>query len=327
MAVCVSACMPVSALGAEIAGPVISGTAQENNDNKEETVSEEAVEKKDSGKIEDEITEVQDTVTVAADTDVLDYPGRKEKGADVTLYECADFRPELVGEYDAIAFGCPAMGDEVLEEDEISRTGTIDDIWSRILFEDDNGEEQVGYIPTSVLEGYEDKNQVASDATSDGTVEAGIIHKSTGEGVFAKAVEGVTQTGGNAGVLEGQPIMVSADSSLRPLGVFHITHYCQCSICCGPWANGITSTGVTATTNRTIAVDPTVIPYGSKVVINGQVYVAEDCGGAIKNNRIDIYMGSHAEALNSGVFDVEVYLLEEGSSVQGIEGIQEGNQE
>ena len=44
--------------------------------------------------------------------------GAKEKGADVTLYECADFRPELVGEYDAIAFGCPAMGDEVLEEGE-----------------------------------------------------------------------------------------------------------------------------------------------------------------------------------------------------------------
>ena len=82
---------------------------------------------------------------------------------------------------------------------------------------------------------------------------------------------------------------------------------------------------MTATTNRTIAVDPTVIPYGSKVVINGQVYVAEDW--LSKNNRIDIYMGSHAEALNSGVFDVEVYLLEEGSSVQGIEGIQEGNQE
>ena len=114
MAVCVSACMPVSALGAEIAGPAISGTAQENTDNKEETVSEEAIEKKDSGKIEDEITEVQDTVTVAADTDVLDYPGRKEGS--------------VIG--------------EVLEEDEISRTGTIDDIWSRILFEDDNGDIQ-----------------------------------------------------------------------------------------------------------------------------------------------------------------------------------------
>lgn len=83
---------------------------------------------------------------------------------------------------------------------------------------------------------------------------------------------------------------------------------------------------MTATTNRTIAVDPTVIPYGSKVVINGQVYVAKTAAVS-KNNRIDIYMRSHAEALNSGVFDVEVYLLEEGSSVQGIEGIQEGNQE
>lgn len=50
MAVCVSACMPVSALGAEIAGPAISGTAQENTDNKEETVSEEAIEKRIPGK-------------------------------------------------------------------------------------------------------------------------------------------------------------------------------------------------------------------------------------------------------------------------------------
>ena len=80
MAVCVSACMPVSALGAEIAGPAISGTAQENNDNKERNSFRRSCTRKkgNPGKIEDEITEVQDTVTVAADTDVLDYPGRKE---------------------------------------------------------------------------------------------------------------------------------------------------------------------------------------------------------------------------------------------------------
>ena len=100
--------------------------------------------------------------------------------------------------------------------------------------------------------------------------------------------------------MEGEAVMASADSSLRSLGNFIITHYCPCSICCGPWRDGITSTGATAVTNRTIAVDPTVIPYGSKVVINGQVYVAEDCGGAIKNNHIDIYVGSHAEAETKG---------------------------
>ena len=58
--------------------------------------------------------------------------------------------------------------------------------------------------------------------------------------------------------------MVSADSSLRPLGVSILPITASAAFAGGPWANGITSTGVTATTNRTIAVDPTVIPYGSK---------------------------------------------------------------
>ena len=50
-----------------------------------------------------------------------------------------------------------------------------------------------------------------------------------------------------------------------------------------------------------------MIPYGSKVVINGQVYVAEDCGGAIKKNRIDIYVATHAEGEAKGTYDTEVY--------------------
>ena len=104
-------------------------------------------------------------------------------------------------------------------------------------------------------------------------------------------------------------IDLGARTNLQDLGVFKITHYCPCSICCGPYSNGITSTGVTATTNHTIAVDPSVIPYGSKVVINGQVYVAEDCGGAIKKNRIDIYVATHAEGEAKGTYDTEVYLI------------------
>ena len=235
---------------------------------------------------ETDVKKTEDTVTLADDCDVLDYPGRKEG--------------TVIG--------------EVLEGDEVSRTGTIFDIWSQIIYEDEDGEEQTGYIPTSTLKEYQEENSPASTATSDGSVEAGIIHKSTGEGVFAEAVEGVTPDASS--VMEGQPITVSADSVLRPLGNYRITHYCQCSICCGPWANGVTSTGATATTNRTIAVDPTQIPYGSKVVINGQVYVAEDCGGAIKGNRIDIYVGSHAEAEQRGLFYTEVYLLEEGTQTE-----------
>ena len=49
---------------------------------------------------------------------VLD--GMKEKGAEAELITSADFSADRVDEFDAIAFGCPAMGDEVLEEDEFA---------------------------------------------------------------------------------------------------------------------------------------------------------------------------------------------------------------
>lgn len=92
-----------------------------------------------------------------------------------------------------------------------------------------------------------------------------------------------------------------------PLGEFKCTAYCSCSTCCGVWADGITYTGVQAVENHTIAVDPKVIPLGAVVEINGQEYVAEDIGGAIKGNRIDVYFDNHQEALAWGVQHHEVY--------------------
>ena len=44
--------------------------------------------------------------------------GAKESGAEVSLFTASDFSADMVADFDAIAFGCPAMGDEVLEEDE-----------------------------------------------------------------------------------------------------------------------------------------------------------------------------------------------------------------
>ena len=61
-----------------------------------------------------------------------------------------------------------------------------------------------------------------------------------------------------------------------------------------------------ATANHTIAVDTDIIPLGSTVYIDGVAYVAEDTGGAIKGNRIDIYVEDHALALNKGVDYLDV---------------------
>jgi len=88
------------------------------------------------------------------------------------------------------------------------------------------------------------------------------------------------------------------------------TAYCPCEKCCGEWADGITYTGTTAKEGRTIAVDPKVIPLGSRVVINGNEYIAEDIGGAIKGNRIDVFFATHTAALEFGVQNIEATVFE-----------------
>ena len=91
------------------------------------------------------------------------------------------------------------------------------------------------------------------------------------------------------------------------LGKFTLTAYCSCSRCCGKWASGNTASGKKAEANHTIATDPKVIPLGTEVVINKKIYVAEDTGGAIKGNRIDVFFDSHSDALDFGRQKAKVY--------------------
>ena len=76
--------------------------------------------------------------------------------------------------------------------------------------------------------------------------------------------------------------------------------------------SGDTSTSLMTTPRwGIIAVDPSVIPYGSKVYIPyfDKVFVAEDCGGAIKGNRIDIFMNTEKEARKWGVRQIQIKIL------------------
>ena len=94
------------------------------------------------------------------------------------------------------------------------------------------------------------------------------------------------------------------------LGEFKLTAYCPCEKCCGEWADGITYTGTRATEGRTVAVDPSVIPLGSTVRINGHDYIAEDIGGAIKENRVDVFFDTHQAALQFGVQYADVAIIQ-----------------
>ena len=91
-----------------------------------------------------------------------------------------------------------------------------------------------------------------------------------------------------------------------------ITHYDVCSKCCGK-TDGITASGAHATPYSTVAVDPSVIPLGAVLLVDYgdgaglRRYRAEDTGGAIKGSRIDLCVGSHAEAQQLGRRTATVY--------------------
>ena len=118
---------------------------------------------------------------------------------------------------------------------------------------------------------------------------------------------------------KNEPEKIEAISK-KSLGEFRLTAYCSCEKCCGRWAlnrpkdeNGkdivYGSTGEILIAGKSIAVDPDVIPYGSEIEINGTRYIAHDCGGAIKGNRIDVYFDDHQSALEFGVQYKEVFLI------------------
>lgn len=100
----------------------------------------------------------------------------------------------------------------------------------------------------------------------------------------------------------------AATTQSNYIGYFKITVYCACSICCGKYAanrpvdaNGNVivkgAAGRVLVPHYSIAVDPKVIPLGKTVTFNGKTYRADDTGGKVKGNVIDIYSGTdHAEA-------------------------------
>lgn len=109
-------------------------------------------------------------------------------------------------------------------------------------------------------------------------------------------------------------IPASKPTNYSKVEVFQATAYDASPADNGPWA-GVTSTGMPMGYG-VIAVDPSVIPYGTKMYIesvDGQyIYgyaIAGDCGGAIKGKKVDLFYWSRSQCLEFGRRDVYVYFL------------------
>ena len=94
------------------------------------------------------------------------------------------------------------------------------------------------------------------------------------------------------------------------LGEFQVTGYCSCTICCGEKEERLTKSETVPRASHTIAADPSVIPLGTRIVIDDVIYTVEDTGKAVKGMRLDIFFDSHEEAVQYGRQEKYVYLEE-----------------
>lgn len=138
------------------------------------------------------------------------------------------------------------------------------------------------------------------------------------EEVISEPVKQVVAVGTGKGASSNEPIIgdgviITGSGDVLTFThreTFRATAYCRTDIG-GEW----TSTG-TVTRVGAIAVDPSVIPYGTRMFIRTQdgayiygVATAEDCGGAIKGRRLDLFYETNAECIRFGIRDCDVYFL------------------
>lgn len=130
----------------------------------------------------------------------------------------------------------------------------------------------------------------------------------------------VTSRGSESRIASDNPA-VTASSTLAKrvegkspvVKTFNTSAYCSCAKCCGK-TTGITSSGAKASSWYTLAAGKSY-PVGTIIYIpyfkdkpNGGWFVVQDRGGAISNVKLDVFMGSHAQALQFGRRSLECYV-------------------
>ncbi|QCR33855.1 3D domain-containing protein [Lysinibacillus sp. SGAir0095] len=124
--------------------------------------------------------------------------------------------------------------------------------------------------------------------------------------------EAVAQSSNKEAAKENAPVAeapTKSDSTSKEIIVEATAYTASCEGC-----SGITSTGINLLENpdaKVISVDPTVIPLGSKVYVEGYgEAIAGDTGGGIKGNKIDVFIASKEDAINFGVKQLKVKILD-----------------
>jgi len=195
-----------------------------------------------------------------------------------------------------------------IEEEKIAQQAKEENVEDSVLDIPAEGEKSVGDGAHDILPIEKEKEETKKETTKKTTSRGSTSRKPFSEG-FEETSPGVITTAEGEVLEYTEVIQVEA------------TAYCACYKCCGKYPSnkyyGITKTGTRAKVG-TIAVDPRKIPLGTTLYIEGLYGAknygdgkAEDIGGAIKGNIIDLYFDTHQETINWGRQQVMVYILKD----------------
>lgn len=152
-------------------------------------------------------------------------------------------------------------------------------------------------------------------------VDRGIISEAVTKQPVSKVVamgnmKAVSFSRGGSGITSAAAMgNISYKSSLKVQSTAYTADYKSTGKRPGDKGFGRTATGTIARRvpggYSTVAVDRRVIPFGTKLYIEGYGFaIAEDTGGAIKGNKIDVFFNTNAECMNWGRRYVNVFILE-----------------
>ena len=154
------------------------------------------------------------------------------------------------------------------------------------------------------------KIRLQEDIEIDRTIISEEIIKEPVDKIIQISTKVITRSGSR---LSGETLAASVIGRQATVVSMNASAYCACVSCCGK-TNGITASGASATAWYTVAAGRGV-PIGTIIYIpslshtaNGGWFVVQDRGGAISNNRIDIFMNSHTEAIHFGRRNLECHL-------------------
>ena len=168
-------------------------------------------------------------------------------------------------------------------------TGTDTDTTNKVLQQGKDGLKEITY-----------KIKYQNDVEIEKTV--------ISENVIQEPVNKIVQVQKNIQTSRAESLPRTSTTAVIDGETYKITAYCSCSKCCGK-TTGRTASGTQATAGRTVAAS-SKFAFGTKLNIGGHIYTVEDRGGAIKGNRIDIYVDSHSAALQWGVRYLPVSIVE-----------------